>query len=118
MAFVDKEQKVIREKINQAPGALSGLPTRHVSGVILNAIAKPNLSEHFQIVLGAHTNALGLQQQFVLLKVFYLSFELRFNGLARRTQFVLSCDILIGRVYPVAFHFFEGFAGDGIQFPD
>ena len=56
MAFVDEEQKVVGEEINQAPRSLTRFSTGEMPRVVFYAVAKTDLPEHFQVVQGDATS--------------------------------------------------------------
>ena len=68
MTLVDEQKKIIGEEIYQAGRPLAWFALGKMPGIIFNAIAKPDFTQHFQIVFGAHTNALGFKQQVFLFK--------------------------------------------------
>ena len=53
VAFIDHQQPVLGEVINQAFGRRAGRPASQVAGVVFNAIAIAHLLEHLQVVGGA-----------------------------------------------------------------
>ena len=52
-------------------GRRARLQTRKVTGIILNAAAKPCFFQHLYIEVGAFSNPLGFQQLVLPLKIFY-----------------------------------------------
>ena len=62
VAFIDHQQPVLGEVINQAFGRRAGRPAGQVAGVVFNAVAIAHLLEHLEVVGGALFQPLGLQQ--------------------------------------------------------
>ena len=68
MAFVDEEQEILREEIDQAKRALAGPAAGQVPRVVLDPAAKAHLLQHLQVVVRAHSDALGLEVLSVFLE--------------------------------------------------
>ena len=66
--LIDDQQIILREKIEQRGWARTGRATGDVAGVIFDAGAETHFLHHFQIVFGAHLDALGFEQFAVFLK--------------------------------------------------
>ena len=62
MRLVHHQQKVLREVVQQRKGRLPGLSAVKVARVVLDARAEPDLSQHFDVVIGALLQPLRLQQ--------------------------------------------------------
>ena len=62
VGLIDHQQEVFRKKIKQCARPRSRRTAVQVTGIILDAGTKPHLHHHFQIVLRAHSDALGLEQ--------------------------------------------------------
>ena len=60
VALVAKQQKVLRKIIQQGKRRLAGLAPAHHRRVVLNALAKAGLPQHFNIIHGALFDPLGL----------------------------------------------------------
>ena len=68
VGLVDDQQVVLGEEVEQGVGRLAGGPAVDVAGVVLDAVAEADLPHHLQVVLGAHAQALGLEQLALLLE--------------------------------------------------
>ena len=68
MAFIDHEQKILREIIEQRERWLTWATTIYMHGIVLNPIAIAHLLDHFKVVLSAHPQPLGFQQLSLALK--------------------------------------------------
>ena len=54
MALVDKDEEIPRrEIIEQSEGGFSDLTAGKITAVVFNPTALPNLTHHFEVVLGA-----------------------------------------------------------------
>ena len=62
MRFVDDQQEILREIVQQRRGRRSGPAPVDVPRVVLDAGAKPDLAHHLDVIVGPHPQALGLQQ--------------------------------------------------------
>ena len=61
VALIEDEQPVVREVVEQGEGRVTRTAAVEVSAVVLDPIARADLGEHLEVVLGAHAQALGLQ---------------------------------------------------------
>ena len=61
VAFINDEQKVISEVVEQAERTLAGLAPVEVAAVILDAVAESNFLDHLQVVQRALFEALGFE---------------------------------------------------------
>ena len=77
--LVNNQQEIIREIIQQTVRGATGGTTVNMARVVLNAIAEAHLLHHFQVVGGAHTQTLRLQQ-----------LALRFESLQALAQLILN----------------------------
>ncbi len=68
VALVDDEEEVLREVVDEGEGRLARRPAVDVSRVVLDAVAVADLLDHLEVVLGAHAQALGLEQLALLLE--------------------------------------------------
>ena len=66
--LVDDEQVVVGEVVEQRVRRLARLPAVDVHRVVLDAAAEPDLPHHLEVVLGAHAQALRLEQLALLLE--------------------------------------------------
>jgi hypothetical protein len=60
--LVDDAQPVFGEVVEERVGRLARLPAVDVTRVILDPGAEPELPKHLQIVVGAHPQALCLEE--------------------------------------------------------
>ena len=70
VTFVDKNQRIIWEIIEQSSGRSSGSSAVHDTAVIFNSGTGTGLFNHFQIILGALQKALSLQNFVVCMEIF------------------------------------------------
>ena len=90
--FIDHEQEILREKIEQRERLRAGRAAGKMARVILDPVAEPHLLQHLEIVFGAHLQPLRFEQ-------FALRFELaRCDrrarcGSMRRARFNLSAGV-------------------------
>ena len=62
MTLVDKEEKILWEKVDQAEGALARIATCEITRVVLNARAEAHLLKELNIIFRAHPNSLRFEQ--------------------------------------------------------
>ena len=62
MALVHKQQKIIREIIQQGGGHTARRTAGEHRRIVLDALAHAHLVEHLNVVIGALGNALGLDE--------------------------------------------------------
>ena len=62
VALVDDEQEVVGEVVEQRERRLAVVAAVDVHRVVLDAVAVADLGHHLEVVLGAHAQALGLEQ--------------------------------------------------------
>ena len=60
--LVDDDEEVVREVVDQRRGGRPGRPAVDVAGVVLDAVAETHLAQHLEVVVGAHPQALGLEE--------------------------------------------------------
>ena len=60
--LVDDEQEILREVVEQGRRRRARPSAVDVARVVLNARTKPDLPHHFDVVVGAHPQPLGLQE--------------------------------------------------------
>ena len=61
MAFVEEEEEVVGEEVEQGARGGSGDPTGEVAGVVFDALAEAHFLHHLDVVFGAHFDALGFE---------------------------------------------------------
>ena len=69
VALVDDDEEVLGEVVEQRVGRLARAPAVDRRRVVLDAVAEADLLHHLEVVLGAHAQALGLEQLALLLEV-------------------------------------------------
>ena len=79
MAFIYKQKKIVREIIHQRHRRRSRRTTRDDAGIVLNAAAKSNLLQHFNVIHRALADALRLEKLIVRLKPRLALLHLLFN---------------------------------------
>ena len=62
VTLIYNEQKILREIIKQGEWRLTRVTTINMHGIVLDSIAITHLLNHFEVVLRAHPQPLGLQQ--------------------------------------------------------
>ena len=68
VAFVDHQQEIAREEIQQRVRPRAGFAAGEMARVVLDALAETHLGHHFQIIFRAHPQPLRLQQLVLLLE--------------------------------------------------
>ena len=86
-----------------------------MAGVVFNALAVPNLTEHFQIKTGALLNALGLYQLALLDEVIDPLSQLKLDGFNRRHDLVTRGHVMAFRVDHKARHFLPDAACERVK---
>ena len=77
MAFVHKKQKILREIIQQGRGHAARRTARQHRRIIFDALAHAHLVEHLNVVIGALSNALGLDELALCGELLHLRVALR-----------------------------------------
>ena len=60
--FVNKDQRVVRQVINQGRGRFTGLAAREMAGIVFDPFAETDFAQHLDIELGPLLDALRLDQ--------------------------------------------------------
>ena len=81
MGFVDDQQEVFWEVVNECRGCRSCLAAVNVPGVVLNPGAETYLFDHFQVVFGAHAQTLRFQKFPAIFQILQPRGQFRFDGL-------------------------------------
>ena len=68
MAFIDKDDVILRKVIQQGIRRVAGLAAVKIAGIVFDARAVAQLTEHFDVVLRALSDALGFDQVAFFLK--------------------------------------------------
>ena len=98
VALVDDDQIVLGEEVEQGVGRLPGRPAVEVAAVVLDARADAGLGQHLEVVLGAHPEALRLEQLALLLEVLQAFAQLRLDGADGPLDDLVAGDVVGGRV--------------------
>ncbi len=80
VTFVNNAKEVFGEVINKRIGRLARRTAIQMARVILNAAAKPQRFNHFQIVVHAHFQTLGFQQFSLFIELLQAVAQLLLNG--------------------------------------
>ena len=113
--FVDDQQEILGEVVQQRRGSGAGLPPIYVPGVVLDAGAESDLAHHLDVVVGPHPQALGLQQ---LALSFQFGQPLLEFGLDRRDGLghpLRAGDVVGGREDPQRIDLADHVAGQRVQ---
>ena len=94
MRLVDHEQEVVGEIVDQRRGGAARRPAVDVSRVVLDARAEADLPHHFEVVAGAHAQALRLEEFALALEVGETRFELFLDARHRLLHALRSRDIV------------------------
>ena len=92
VAFVDHEQEVVREVIEQTEGALTGLAPVEVAAVVLDAAAETEFPHHLEVVRGALLEAFPLDEPALLVEPLDLLHHVLLNLPDALLQGVLAGD--------------------------
>ena len=118
VAFVDEEQPVVGEVVEQGPGGGAGGAAGEVAGVVLNAGAVADLAQGFEVVAGALLQAGGLQDAALGAKLAEALVELDFDVAHGRLETFLGGDEVLGGVDVNAVALGKELAGERVQFDD
>ena len=83
VALIDHEKPILREVVEQGVRRLAVGASVDRARVVLDAVAVTDLLHHLEVVLGAHTKALSLEQLAVFLEGSQLRLQLRLDPLDR-----------------------------------
>ena len=81
MGFVDDQQEVFWEVVNERRGCGSCVAAVDVAGVVLNPGTETYLFDHFQVVFGAHAQTLRFQEFATIFQILQPHGQFRFDGL-------------------------------------
>ena len=115
MALVHKEDKILREVVQQRGGRRARLPAGDDPAVILDAGAVAQLPHHLHIVAGALVDALGLDELAVILEVGLALRQLPLDLLHRPLHLLLGGDVVAGGVNGHVLQHPLGLTGDGVD---
>jgi hypothetical protein len=94
VAFVNDEQKVLREVVYERVWWFARLAPVKVAGVVLNALAIARFSQQLQVVTNSLLQPLRFQQLSLTTELCQLLLQLLLNGLERSFQPLTSADIV------------------------
>ncbi len=86
-----------------------------MSAVVLDAGAVSDLADHFQVIGGAHPEALGFEQLARFLELGEFNFQLLFDPDHRGFHALLGGRIVSRRVDPQLLHLFDDLSGQGVH---
>ena len=115
MALVHKQQKILREIVQQGGGRGAGLPAGDDPGIVFDAGAIAQLPHHLQVIPGALVNALGLDELAMILKPLFPLRQLLFDLRCRPLHLVLGGDVVAGGVDGHMLEHSLGLTGDGVD---
>ena len=79
MGFVDEDQKILREVVQQRKRRFAGLTAIKVAGVILDSAAIADFMHHLEVIMGALLETLCFQQPVVIAEILELDFQIVFD---------------------------------------
>ena len=98
MALVDDAQVVLGEEVEQRVGGLPRRPSVEMPAVVLDPGAHARLGQHLEIVLGAHAEALRLEQLALLLELLEPLAQLHLDGADGALDDLVAGDVMGGGV--------------------
>lgn len=96
MALVDKQQKILREIVQQRGGHTAWRPAGQHGRIVLDALAHPHFIEHLNIIVCPLGDALRLNELALGGKLPYLGVTLCTDLLQRSGFFLGADDIVAG----------------------
>ena len=96
VALVDDQQEVVGEVVEQGERRLAVGAAVDVHRVVLDAVAVPDLLDHLQVVLGAHAQALRLEQLAVGLEPRQPLLQLGLDADDRLAHALVAGDVVRG----------------------
>ena len=98
VGLVDDDEEVVGEEVEEGVRRLARTPAVDGRRVVLDAVAVADLLHHLEVVLGAHPEALGLEELALLLELGQLLLQLGLDADRGVGQAVLAGDVVGGRV--------------------
>ncbi|MNV64361.1 hypothetical protein D3C71_1570010 [compost metagenome] len=118
MRFVDHQQRVRRQVVEQGRRRLARRLAGEVPRVVLDAVAEADLGHHLQVELGPLRQALRLHQLVLLVELFQPRLELGLDGL-HRGQHALAGGGVVGLgIHRVAHQLAQALAGERVEHAD
>ncbi len=115
VALVDHEQEVVGEVVEQRERRLAVVATVDVHRVVLDAVAVADLADHLEVVLGAHPEALGLEQLALLLELLQSDLELVLDLGHGHCQPLVAGDVVRRREDDRALHLLQRLTGQRVD---
>ena len=115
VGFVDDEEGVFGEVVEEAGGRFAGTAAREVAGVVFDALAVAEFLEHFEVVAGALFEALGFEEFVVVAQVFEAVAEFGFDVVDGAEDDVAGGDVVAFGVDGEAWDAALDFAGEGVE---
>ena len=118
VALVHKQDKIIREEVQQRHGGGSCGPVGDDAGVVLDAGAVAQLRHHLHVVLRPLTDPLGLHQLPIVGEHLHLVLQLRTDLADGLVHLLLGGDIVAGGVDGDMVQHTVDRAGEGVEVTD
>ena len=113
--FVNEEEKVVGEVIQERPGGLAGLAHGEVAGIVLDAGTVARLAHHLDVVAGALFQPLGLQEFSLLTQLLQTLLQFLLDGAKSRLQLLPAGDKVAGREDAHFLRFVKDFPSQGVD---
>ena len=97
MGLVNHQQKILGKIINQSKGRLPRLTSCQMPGIVFDTGAIPHFIHHFQIIIGALLQALGLQNLEIMIEIIQSLSQLYANISHSPLQILPTSYIVRGR---------------------
>ena len=118
MAFIHEEQEVLGEIVQQGHGRTARRPVGNDPGIVLDAGAIAQLLHHFNIIIRALLDALGLNEPVLLLEEGHSLIALRPDTVNGGGHLLLGGHIVAGRIDGGVVEVAGGLAGDHVDLAD
>ena len=115
VAFVEEEEEVVREEVEEGAGGGARHAAGEVAGVVFDALAEAHFLHHFDVVFGAHFDALGFEEFALFLKPSDAFVEFSTDGNDGAAEFVGRGDELFGGVEGVVGELESDGAGEDVD---
>ena len=97
MALIHKQQKIVREIIQQGGGHTARFSAGEHCRIVLDTLAHAHLVEHFNVVIGALSDALGFDELALCGELLHLRVTLGTNLFQRCRLLLGADDVVAGR---------------------
>ena len=98
MAFVHEKQEILGEIVQQRHGRCAGCAAGDYAGIVLDAAAKADLLQHFDVIHRPLADALRLQQLIVFLEPFFAFLHLFFDLKDGAVELFARGDVVRGGI--------------------